>query len=92
MKARHKAHERTNFNKEKNTRLKNICKTEVGKRWLKQMETNPSRLPKRAISVSLYSENNDSHMATFQITKTDTSATLKQPCHLIQNTHFNFAS
>lgn len=36
--------------------------------------------------------NNDSQVATFQITEADTSATLKQPCHLIQSMYFSNAS
>lgn len=49
------------------------------------METNSSRRTKTTISVLLYSENNDSQMAASQIKKAAISATLKQPCHLIQN-------
>lgn len=49
------------------------------------METNLSRRTKTTISVLLYSENNDSQMAAFQIKKAVISATLKQPCHLVQN-------
>lgn len=46
---------------------KNIGKTGVGKRWPNQMETNPSRLIKTTISVSLYSDKGEPQMATSQI-------------------------
>lgn len=64
---------------------KNIGKAGVGKRWLKQMETNPSRLIKTAMSVSLYSDKGEPQTATSQIWKAGTSAALKSVNNLIQN-------